>query len=317
MTILLGHTRPLWGDWRAKALAQGVISHLPRSTDLNRALQRRITGSLVITPEAIAKKWNQTLDLVEMWAVDGQTDFTALEIGTGWVPIAPLALRAAGASDVVTVDVQPLLRLEEVHATLLEVARALETGTLRSVNPKLADELRRALSEDHRSPEELLAACGVRALVGDIERSGVTHSSIDVSVSNNTFEHVPGPDLLRIVRALARLQADGGASVHFIDLKDHYAGFDGQISVYNFLRYSERRWRWYNNGLQYQNRLRASDYRALFADAGVDVFAELTEGDLDGLATVSRAAEFAGYSKEDAAVHSMWVGLRRPVARTD
>jgi hypothetical protein len=61
---------------------------------------------------------------------------------------------------------------------------------------------------------------------------------------------------------------------HYIDLADHYAGFDARITAYNFLRFSDRTWRWYNNKLHYQNRLRVNDYRALHEAAGWHVTAE-------------------------------------------
>ena len=52
-----------------------------------------------------------------------------------------------------------------------------------------------------------------------------------------------------------------------IDLADHYSYFDKSSSRYHFLRYDDRRWRWANSPLQYQNRLR-SDYRRLVEGAG-------------------------------------------------
>jgi hypothetical protein len=56
---------------------------------------------------------------------------------------------------------------------------------------------------------------------------------------------------------------------HSIDLQDHYSFFDSSVSPYNFLRYGDRRWAIINSSLHYQNRLRARDYRELFAQAGL------------------------------------------------
>jgi len=58
-------------------------------------------------------------------------------------------------------------------------------------------------------------------------------------------------------------------------MQDHYAFDDPRISVYNFLRYSDHRWRLINSSLHYQNRLRARDYRELFAEAGLSIIHEV------------------------------------------
>jgi hypothetical protein len=303
-------TRPWWRGWQTKALLQGSMSVLPGSASLNRVFQRRVTGSLRITPMRLQSKWDQTFELIRMWpAHDTTRTFRALEVGTGWLPIAPLALRAAGADEVISVDVQDLLEHAEVVATVERVADGIESGALAGATWDYAPVLRESLAAGHSSPGALLAACGVRVLVDDIAAPGLGLDQIDVTMSNNTLEHVPYSDMVRILRRLSELQAPGGVSVHFIDLKDHYAGFDPDITVYNFLRYSERRWRVFNNQLQWQNRLRASEYHAAFADAGLRVIAQRSASDPDALGRVKRHREFSRFSHEDLAVHSMWVAL--------
>ena len=56
-----------------------------------------------------------------------------------------------------------------------------------------------------------------------------------------------------------------------VDLHDHYAYADPRISVYNFLRYSDRTWNAINSKLHHQNRLRAPDYIRLFGEAGMTI----------------------------------------------
>ena len=72
--------------------------------------------------------------------------------------------------------------------------------------------------------------------------------------------------------ASARACCGPGGLVSFrIDLADHYSYFDKSLSRYHFLRYDDRRWRWANSPLQYQNRLRVTDYRRLVEGAGFEV----------------------------------------------
>jgi hypothetical protein len=85
-----------------------------------------------------------------------------------------------------------------------------------------------------------------------------------------------------------RLAAPGAVMDHFIDMRDHYSSFDRSISRLNYLRYPDRVWRLFNNRLHFQNRLRISDYRAIFEAAGFAIVAEQpTRGkphEFDGLA---------------------------------
>jgi hypothetical protein len=95
---------------------------------------------------------------------------------------------------------------------------------------------------------------------------------------------------------------------HFIDMSDHYAHFDRRISEYNYLRYSDRRWRPFNNRLQYQNRLRISDYRRIVQEAGFRVVAEDAErGPAELLEQITLAPRFRSYSQEDLAVLRCWL----------
>lgn len=99
-----------------------------------------------------------------------------------------------------------------------------------------------------------------------------------------------------------------------IDYSDHYSHFDPAITPYNFLSYSERRWRLYNSSLQYQNRLRHSEYLALFRDAGFAVVEDrpdVTEEGLRLLRTVRLAEPYAGFAPVDLATTGSHVVLRK------
>ena len=56
-----------------------------------------------------------------------------------------------------------------------------------------------------------------------------------------------------------------------IDYGDHFKGFDPSISSFNFLAYSEEDWGPFQSRFQYVNRLRHSEYIALFESAGFEV----------------------------------------------
>jgi predicted fused transcriptional regulator/phosphomethylpyrimidine kinase len=63
-------------------------------------------------------------------------------------------------------------------------------------------------------------------------------------------------------------------------MSDHFQHQDKSISSINFLRYSDEEWeKIAGNQFAYCNRMRASDYLALFREAGFDVLRMETQKD--------------------------------------
>ena len=278
-------------SWLLKAAIQGAISPLPARDRLNRLLQERVTGSLTLTDEVFERKLAQCRRHLESYrAQRGTLPRHVLELGTGWYPVVPIGLVAAGVDRVTTIDVNPLC-----DAT--SASRALEM-----FGPVL-DADRTA-----REPNQLLEPVGVRLLVCDARNSGLPDASVDLFVSNNTLEHIPPEMLGEIIAEFRRLAAPGAVMDHFIDMSDHYAHFDRSITEFNYLRYSDRTWRLFNNRLQYQSRLRISDYRRIVEQTGFRVVTEEAErGPLDQLEGVKLAARFRRYPPEELAVVRAWV----------
>lgn len=242
--------------------------------------------------------------------------FTALELGTGWYPIVPVGLVLCGAARVLTIDLRPLLSGERTRAVLQAYLRLHEDGRLPDLLPA-ADEARvswmaNALEAAATSaPEDVLRTMKVGALVGDARATGLARRSVDLIVSNNTLEHVP-PDVLEdLFREFRRIIRVGGVMSHAIDLGDHYSLFDHALSPYNFLRYSDSTWRWFNNGFLYQNRFRLSDYRELHERTGFAIAQETGQASRpERLKEVALAARFQRYSEEDLVVTSGWMASR-------
>jgi hypothetical protein len=74
---------------------------------------------------------------------------------------------------------------------------------------------------------------------------------------------------------------------HFIDMSDHFAHFDSKINIYNFLKFSDQEWKWINNSIQPQNRLRIDDYRKIYQSLNIPISAEsYREGRMEELKTI-------------------------------
>lgn len=298
-------------SWLIKTAIQGTLSRLPNPQRWNSVFQRRVTGSTArVKPEGLLKKWAQAQrHLAHYKAHSGASDRPrVLELGTGWHPIVPIALVLGGAHSVQSLDKVGLISEEGLQQVLGCLRAELDGGRLTIDDPEgrtlAEDVLPRA---DSMSLDAILDALHLSARVMDARDTDLPAASVDLFVSNNTFEHIPRSVLEQILVEYRRLAAPGAVGSHFIDLADHYAGFDSSINVYNFLRFSERRWRVFNNELQYQNRLRVRDYREVHASAGWNVVEERNESDVAALATVPVHAAFAAYDREDLAVYHSWM----------
>lgn len=289
--------------WLLKAGTQKVISWLPRSDSLNYVFQRHVTKTARLRPAWFDHKIDQAARHLRNWKSSqyevpqqvkrlgttgsGKDSWTearqrgqphrAMELGTGWHPVVPLALALAGVDEVLSIDRSSLVRAANVSAVLRMFIEAADDGRLAercTVRRPDRLEIMRSLASEAEVAAARLAGLGVAFLVGDARGTDLPPASINLFTSNNTLEHIPPEVLLDILAESRRLAAPGAVLSHFVDLSDHYSHFDGSLSPYNFLRYSDSQWRLLNNRLVFQNRLRVAGYRQLFSAAGLDLVDE-------------------------------------------
>jgi SAM-dependent methyltransferase len=138
------------------------------------------------------------------------------------------------------------------------------------------------------------------------------NASADIIVSRAVFEHIPANTLETMLSNFRRILVPGGAMVHFIDCSDHYWQCDHSISRCNFLKYEDWQWRLLSlNPQSYHNRLRHSDFAAMFKRHGFKIIFEyrLTRGgEQREVAVMKLASRFTGRDVEDlAALSSQFV----------
>ena len=292
-----------------KAAVQGAISLAPGSTRINEVFQRHVTRSLVLTRAVFMAKWTQAVQHRRAVEQFGSGLETVVELGTGWYPVVPLALRLLGAQRVISIDLSPLLSAQRVLSTVQRCLALVRAGALDGVGEDDIVWMERILANGSgKDAQTLLGELGIEVRCADARETGLVRGSVDLFVSNNTFEHIPGDVLGGILGEFRRVGRSGSVMSHFVDMADHYAGFDRSITVFNYLQYSDRQWRLFNNPLQYQNRLRLSDYRALHRASGWSVVDEdLHAEPVEVLRTVSLAPRFQGMSEDDLRVTTAWM----------
>lgn len=290
-------------------MVQGTLSLLPEPQRWNRLLQRYVTKSIYLRPTTFQRKWAQAQTHWDNWSARRmESPKVALELGTGWHPLIPIGLSLLGVERIHTVDIASMVSMRTLGEVIDAYAGMVDEGAegvaLDSDRVATLQELRRRPGSD---PQAALARLGIHPVVADARDTGLPGGSVDLFVSNNTLEHVPGPVIEGMFAEFARLASGDALMSHFIDMADHYASFDKRITVYNFLRFSEPAWRLFNNDLQYQNRLRVADFRKLHDATGWHVVNEDNTADADAFRRVPLAARFRDYTPEDCMVYASWL----------
>lgn len=299
-------------SWYLKAAIQGALSLLPQSYRWNYLFQRHVSRGLRLTDAYFEQKLKRCVRHLEYYRVHRQSEpRRVLELGTGWLPIVPIGLALSTEADILSIDVTSLMRHELVQETLEYFVNYADDGRLKQhlpdLQPTRVARLRSTLAEMPKlDTAEALQQLHVKTIVGDAQTIQI--NDIDLFVSNNTLEHIPPDTIERIFLNIKSMLTPDGLMSHLIDLSDHYSHFDNRLTPYNFLQYSPSHWRLYNNDLQYQNRLRVSDYRAIHQQAGYELIQEDSEASLSKLPeTLMLAPEFAKYTLDDLLQTSSWM----------
>lgn len=260
--------------WKLKARIQNAVSLLPSSASyaVYYWIQRNFGGLKRSSPI------NRLTAAIETWKrIQGRGYTPAgkvfLEVGTGRVPLVPLAYWLMGAEKTITIDSNPYLRAELV-AEALQYAAENEAEILNLfgslLDKKRFAELLAFRRDSHYSVSALLDLCHVEYVApGDAADTCLPDRSIDFHTSYAVFEHIPLDVLRKILEEGNRIIKDDGLFIHRIDYSDHFSHTDGSISAINFLQYADDEWeRYAGNRYMYMNRLRHDDFIDLFESVG-------------------------------------------------
>jgi SAM-dependent methyltransferase len=299
-------------DWRSKALLQAAFSGIPGGEALNFFLQRYVTRSLPISEPKFVEMVQIAGQHVEGFRRHSRRPLEAAtfyEFGAGWDLVIPLSFYAFGVSKQILVDVRRLFRASLVADTIRKFDQNEFDGLLwRQPGP--------AKAPQRLTIETLESVYGIRYRApSDASDTGLPSSSVDSITSTDVLEHIREGSILPILRECYRLLRDDGVMSLRVDYQDHYAYFDSQITIYNFLRYSDTHWRLFNSALHHQNRLRHPDYLNLLATAGFEVLEshpfQASEHELEMLRNTPIADRFRSYEPADLAIRGSHLVLRK------
>ena len=291
-------------NWRVKALCQLGLSISPFGEMANYFAQRYVTRSVPPSDEflrVLRAAAAEHIDTLNCNLAIPLSQALIYQFGAGWELGLPLLLWALGVEHQILADRRCLVRTGLVNHVLNQLGRmAGELELCRQPPRVLENDWERALTTlreyygiDYRAPQD--AAC-----------TGLRDGTIDCVVAFKTLEHIPQLALKGILAKCRRVLKPDGLMLFRIDYQDHYSYCDENISAYNFLRYSDRTWRFFNPYLHYQNRLRHPDYVAAFQGAGLEMLHQNRIGpsdeDLKQVRGLGLAAGFRRYTVDELAV---------------
>ena len=313
--------------WTTKARVQNLIAALPGPlADFCYYRMQRLVGGLR-NPTPV-KQIDGGCQLAA--AIQAQRPLSGarvLEVGSGRSLAIPVLMWLLGAEQVLTVDLNRYLRPEILRADLAYL-RANQPWLNEQLAPVTGEEgptserLAGLLALDLEGPParllaEVLQLCRIDYRApADAAALDLADGSVDIHLSRNVLEHVPPDALAGMLREAARVLKPDGLCVHLIDLSDHFQHSDPSISRLNFLRYSEAEWeRLAGNRFMFMNRLRASDYLSIFADAGLELLDLNSDVDDEARRLIESGGlpldkRFEGRRSEDLATTKMLVVAR-------
>ena len=281
-------------NWKIKNAAFWILSWIPAGRFIHSVAQRFVTRRYFpqLTPDLLAAYQRHVVNFRLLPAGSA-----ALEFGVGQNMLTPLLLSAAGASVVYAYDIERIATIQQINAVIAQL-RALMPGHWPLL--ERIEDLAPLYRIQYRAP-------------GDARATMLPAGSVDFICSTSVLEHVPAADIREILEECVRIASANALLSFIVDYHDHYATGDQQISRFNFYRYSAKRWRLFNPPMQYQNRLRHSDYcklLAAFEPIGVECIIP-REIAVD----VPLAPEFVRYTGDDLLALNGFFLLRPPKLR--
>jgi SAM-dependent methyltransferase len=302
--------------WLLKAFIQRAISLLPASERINYVFQKNISKNLPVNDITLDEKIDLASKRVDIFLKFGDgiplSDVHFMEFGAGWDMLGPLSMYALGVGNQTLLDITSHLRFELINNALDRLRN--RTDRFQKITGRKPLLL---LQGDIRSKKDLLDKFSIDYHAPlDASKTGFSESSVDFISTNSTLEHISAPELPAIMKESFRILKPGGIICHFVDMKDHYSYFDGSISKYNFLKFSNSGWKFFNSPLQYQNRLRLPEYIALIKNAGFKIIYEeienASENELADLKILNIHSDYKRFSEMELSAQIYRVVARKP-----
>jgi SAM-dependent methyltransferase len=266
-------------NWKYKAGIMKLVTFVPFHEKIYK-LGQKLFGRLYADP---AQRISLHIEIVQLLKKNGKEIEGKIffEVGSGHELIVPLCYYLNGAAQVITVDLNLRLDVDIFKKSLawfVENRDSVLSMYADLANESIFNERMNVIDKLKDDPIKLLSEANIKYLAPtDASNTKLEDSVIDYHISTVVFEHIPKDILSSIMKEARRILKKNGTAVHLIDLSDHFEHQDTTISEINFLKYSEKAWKYIaGNQFAYTNRLRRSDFVKIFTSQGFDIVEEIS-----------------------------------------
>jgi len=296
--------------FKIKCFIQRIISAFPNSGKINYFFQRYVRKSLPRSDEMLLNKAKIAFYHFNRFIQNkGKKIKTEkyLEFGAGWDLIIPFCFLCMGFN-VTAIDIKRIVVPELIEATLKKFLN-LKDKLQFDFDPEI-------LSCTYNDREiEIYPGMNYYAPMY-MQNTDFPDDTFDLITSTATMEHIPEEDLLPILEECYRILKPGGIFSAVIDYQDHWSYFDKSISVYNFLKYSQKEWKKYSPSVMYQNRLRHNEYIDIISKTDFEIKVNESkypdEKHLSMLRDLKVDDQFSGYTFDELSVCGSDLVLKKP-----
>lgn len=299
--------------WILKAIVQKTISYFPFPHQFNFFFQKYVTKGVYLSEEYFEDRLIHATNHLKGFKnlTSTTTPERTLELGTGWYPVVPFTFYLCGVNEIHTIDISKLTSKERLITTLLKFKEYINSSEKKTffeelpINPQRLQSFKNLIEVSSTLTEQQIAdRLNLKLKIIDATKTDYQNDYFDLVHSNNTFEHVYPEILKKILMEFSRItKKRNGVNSHFIDMSDHFAHFDKSITIYNFLQFSESKWKWIDNSIQPLNRLRFPDYINLYKGLNLPIsYFENRPGSLEEVNSIEIDSLFKKYSPIEIAI---------------
>jgi cyclopropane fatty-acyl-phospholipid synthase-like methyltransferase len=260
--------------------------------------------------QARVERIQRMLDLGQQYQI--QDGDRLLELGTGWLHWEALAVRLFWDVEITLFDVWDNRQFSSLKGHAAELAEVIDNAI--NMTPEQARRAHNVLDviTSANSFDDIYQTLGLEYVVepsGSL--SGLPEDSYDMVFSFNVMEHVDRAILPDFIKGIRRVMKPAGYSIQWIDISDHISNYAPGTHRKNYLRYSDAVWRsFFENRVQYFNRVQRSEWLSLFQEAGLELIDECsTYTSIDSLRVSSHLKHL---SQQDIECLSLEVVHRKP-----
>lgn len=268
----------------------------------------RVTSSM---PSYYAERVQTMLRLASTYASPKNGD-RIIELGTGWLHWEAITARLFFDVHGTLLDVWDNRHLQGLKHYLGQLDALLDSMPLTTEQRSLASgRIAQILAADDF--DHVYQTLGFQYVIDPTGTLDVVaRRSYDLVVSGGVLEHISADGAAAFVEGIAAILKPGGYSIHSINIRDHLFQYDSTVSPKQYLKYSDRVWRrYFDNSVQYINRIQRSEWLRFFSAAGLELIEE--DSARDDLSGLHISSDYARFERSDLECGGLRIVHRRPL----